>query len=98
MKAIAQTEFGGPEVLQFMTIPAPTLRPRDVLVRVKAIGVNPVDAKRRRGGTGALAAPQIVGWDSAGVVEALGSEATHCKVGDEVYCAGDSSRLGCCAE
>lgn len=98
MKAIVQTEYGDPDVLHFTTVPMPALRPRDVLVRVQAIGVNPVDTKRRRGRGGVLAAPQIVGWDAAGVVEALGSEATRFKTGDEVYLAGDESRQGCYAE
>lgn len=98
MKAIVQTEYGDPEVLHFAEVPAPALQPRDVLVRVHAIGVNPVDAKRRRGGMGVLAAPQIVGWDASGVVEALGGEATRFKIGDAVYLAGDSTRQGCYAE
>ena len=98
MKAIVQTEYGDPQVLHFATVPMPTLQPRDLLVRVKAIGVNPVDAKRRRGGMGVLRAPQIVGWDAAGVVEGLGIEATRFKIGDEVYLAGDSTRQGCYAE
>ena len=45
-----------------------------------------------------LRAPQIVGWDAAGVVEGLGIEATRFKIGDEVYLAGDSTRQGCYAE
>lgn len=98
MKAIVQTEFGGPEVLHFANVEAPTPRPRDILVRVKAVGVNPVDAKRRRGGTGSLPYPRIVGWDGAGVVESLGSEARRFKIGDPIFFAGDDTRQGCYAE
>jgi zinc-binding alcohol dehydrogenase family protein len=98
MKAIVQTEYGEPEVMHFDTVPLPSLRPRDLRVRVRAIGVNPVDTKRRRGYGGVLDAPQIVGWDAAGVVETLGEKASRFKVGDEVYCAGDSTRQGCYAE
>ncbi len=98
MKAIVQTEYGDPDVLHFTTVPMPALQPRDILIRVRAIGVNPVDTKRRRGGGGVLPAPQIVGWDAAGVVEALGSEAPRFKTGDEVYLAGDATRQGCYAE
>jgi NADPH2:quinone reductase len=98
MKAIVQTEYGDPEVLHFATVPVPALQPRDLLVRVKSIGVNPVDTKRRRGGGGVLTTPRIVGWDAAGVVEALGTEATRFKIGDQVYLAGDESRQGCYAE
>jgi NADPH2:quinone reductase len=98
MKAIVQTEYGDPDVLHFATVPLPVLQPHDILVRVRAIGVNPVDAKRRRGGSGALRSPQIVGWDAAGVVEDLGSEATRFKIGEEVFLAGDSTRQGCYAE
>lgn len=98
MKAIVQTEYGDPEVMHFAEVPNPTPRPHDVVVRVRAIGVNPVDTKRRRGGSGVLAVPQIVGWDAAGIVEALGEAATRFKVGDKVYLAGDSTRQGCYAE
>jgi zinc-binding alcohol dehydrogenase family protein len=97
LKAIVQTAYGGPEVLQFMDVPMPELRPRDILVRVTAAGVNPVDYKRRRG-PGAPLSNQILGWDAAGIVEGLGSEATRFKIGDEVYFAGDVTRPGSYAE
>ena len=73
MKAIGFFEPGGPEVLRFVEVPRPAPQPRDVLVRVRAVSVNPVDTKVRRGrGTSATAPPGeplIVGWDAAGVVE-----------------------------
>lgn len=101
MTAIVQGIYGGPEVLHFATVPTPQLRPHDLLIRVAAISVNPVDAKRRSGGPagGAVAnPPQIIGWDCSGVVEAVGAAVTLFQPGDEVYCAGDITRPGCYAE
>jgi zinc-binding alcohol dehydrogenase family protein len=98
MKAIGYTEYGGPEVLEFVTVPTPTLQPRDLLVRVKAFAVNPVDAKRRRTGPLPLPIPKILGFDGAGIVEQVGSEATLFHIGEEVYFAGDATRQGCYAE
>ena len=101
MKAIVQEVYGGPEVLHFAEIPKPVPGPRDVLLRVKAVSVNPVDAKQRAGGpphTPVSNPPFIVGWDAAGVVEAVGDEVALFKVGDEVYGAGDSTRPGSYAE
>lgn len=80
-------------------LPRPIPTGRDILVAVRAISVNPVDAKVRTG-----AAPfdgrdeRILGWDAAGVVEAVGPEATHFKAGDEVFYAGDLMRDGSNAE
>lgn len=98
MQAIAHSEYGSPEVLQFITAPTPTLQPRDLLVRVKACAVNPVDAKRRSGGVGSLPSPKILGFDGAGIVEQLGTAASLFRIGDEVYFAGDATRQGCYAE
>ncbi|PTX94334.1 zinc-binding alcohol dehydrogenase family protein [Opitutus sp. ER46] len=74
--------------------------PRDLLVEVHAISVNPVDAKIRAGGgpgrpDGEL---QILGWDAAGVVKAVGAEVTLFRPGDEVYYAGSLDRPGSYAE
>ena len=101
MKVIGQIIYGGPEVLQFMDVPPPTLRAGDLLVRVHAFAVNPVDTQWRCGdqpGTPVHNPPQIVGWDAAGVVTEVGTQSSHFKVGDEVYFAGDSTRQGCHAE
>jgi NADPH:quinone reductase len=70
----------------------PDLRPADVLVRVRAVSVNPVDTKLRAGLK--AGAYKQLGYDAAGVVEAVGSEAHLFKVGDEVYYAGDVTRDG----
>ena len=101
MKAIIQEVFGGPEVLHFATVAKPRAGPRDILVRVKAVSVNPVDAKQRSSGqanTPVANPPKIVGWDASGVVEALGPETTLFSVGDHVYFAGDITRQGSYAE
>jgi zinc-binding alcohol dehydrogenase family protein len=72
--------------------------PRDLLVRIKAIAVNPVDTKVRMRRQGTKDAPVILGWDATGVVEAVGAEVTLFKAGDAVYYAGDITRAGCNAE
>jgi len=73
---------------------------RDILVKVKAISVNPVDYKIRQGSAKdvTLDQPKIIGWDAAGTVEAVGEEVSAFKIGDEVYYAGDLKRSGCNAE
>lgn len=81
------------ESLQDVEVPVPRLRPRDVLVRVQAVSVNPADVKTRIG-LQATAEPRILGYDAAGVVEAVGPETTTLTVGDEVWYAGDITRPG----
>ncbi|MEP9355230.1 zinc-binding alcohol dehydrogenase family protein [Xanthobacter sp. KR7-65] len=76
----------------------PVPGPRDLLVRIKAISVNPVDTKVRMRRQGTAEAPVILGWDAAGVVEAVGPEAAGFAVGDEVYYAGSLTRPGTNAE
>jgi len=71
---------------------------RDLLVKVKSIGVNPVDFKIRQRTEGKLNQPKILGWDVAGVVTEIGGETSLFKVGDEVYYAGDITRQGCNSE
>jgi zinc-binding alcohol dehydrogenase family protein len=78
--------------------PKPAPGPRDLLVQVKAISVNPVDTKVRMRRAGTREAPVILGWDAAGIVEAVGSEVGLFKKGDEVYYAGDITRPGSNAE
>ncbi len=102
MKAIGFFEYGGPEVLQFVDVPRPVPRPHDVIVRVKAVSVNPIDAKVRRGLRGgadkAAGSPIVIGWDAAGAVDEVGSEARRFRIGDEVYLSGNITRPGCYAE
>jgi zinc-binding alcohol dehydrogenase family protein len=78
-------------------IPVPELLPHDLLVRVAAVSVNPVDVKRRAG-LPESAAPTVLGYDAAGVVEAVGPAVTGYAAGDEVFYAGDITRPGSNAE
>ncbi|MET1056580.1 MAG: zinc-binding alcohol dehydrogenase family protein [Pedobacter sp.] len=73
---------------------------RDILVKIKAISVNPVDYKIRQKSAKdvTLDEPKVIGWDAAGTVEAVGEEVTSLKVGDEVYYSGDLKRSGCNSE
>ncbi|MGB8406885.1 MAG: alcohol dehydrogenase catalytic domain-containing protein [Mycobacterium sp.] len=86
-----------PDALVEVKLDLPELRPRDVLVRVEAVSVNPADVKIRRGLPGSTV-PKILGFDVAGVVHAVGSEVTTLTIGDEVWCSGDVTRQGCNAE
>jgi NADPH2:quinone reductase len=91
MKAMVMTATGGPEVLQLQELPKPTIRqPDQVLVRIKAAGINPVDTKLRARGTFYPGrSPTILGCDGAGIVEAVGIEVKNLKEGDEVsFCLG----------
>jgi len=77
--------------------PAPG--PMDLLVRVRAVAVNPVDAKIRASlGQGPHDPPRILGWDAAGTVESMGAEVAGFSTGDDVFYAGDLTRAGCNAE
>lgn len=86
------------EALVDLDIPAPTPGSRDLLVRVQAISVNPVDTKVRARVTPAQGQPHILGYDAVGVVEAVGSEASLFQPGDAVFYAGDIGRPGTNAE
>lgn len=86
------------DALVDLELPAPTPGPRDLLVRVHAISVNPVDTKVRTGAQPPEGQARVLGWDVAGVVEAVGAEVTLFKAGDEVFYAGDISRAGGNAE
>ncbi len=85
MLAITQDGFGGPEVLVPAKIDRPVPGPTEVLVRVHATSVNPVDWKTRAGGGVAMSVPAVVGWDVSGVVEEAGPGVTRFAAGDEVY-------------
>ncbi len=84
--------------LQDIELPAPTPRPRDLLVRVAAVSVNPVDTKVRRKATPAAGEYKVLGWDAVGTVEAVGSEVQGFRPGDRVYYAGAINRPGCNSE
>jgi NADPH2:quinone reductase len=97
MKAIRVSEFGGPEVLRLEEVPDPGPDAGQVLVRVEAAGVNPVDTYIRAGAYPRKPAlPYTPGTDAAGVVEAVGPDVKGFKRGDRVYTNG--SITGVCAE
>lgn len=103
MKAIAFAEFGDPEVMSLQELPDPLLGPDQVLVEVKAAGVNPVDFKIRAGYLQGLMPhhlPLIPGWDVAGVVRAVGIGVQDWKPGDEIlaYARKDHVQFGTYAE
>ena len=88
MRAVQVTRYGGPEVLSLTRLERPSPISTEVLVRVIAAGVNPVDCKTRRGeGVARWVGPPpfVPGWDVAGVVESTGYGVTRFKVGDAVY-------------
>ncbi|WP_407314168.1 zinc-binding alcohol dehydrogenase family protein [Pseudomonas sp. nanlin1] len=100
MKAIAYAQNGLPisadDALIDIELPAPTPGPRDLLVEVRAISVNPVDTKIRNGV--AVSEPRVLGWDAVGVVRSVGAEVTLFKAGDAVFYAGALDRAGCNSE
>lgn len=86
------------DALQAFDMPEPDATGRDLLVEVKAISVNPVDYKIRIRRPSAVGQRQILGWDAAGIVKAVGENVTLFKPGDRVWYAGDLSRPGSNAE
>jgi NADPH:quinone reductase-like Zn-dependent oxidoreductase len=101
MKAVCIYSYGGPEVLAYEDAPRPHPGNGEVLVRVHAAGINPVDWKIREGQLKGMlhhAFPLVLGWDVSGVVEGLGSGLTRLKLGDEVFSRPDISRDGAYAE
>lgn len=96
MKAVAYTRslpIYDPASLTDAVIDVPTVRPRDLLVDVRAVSVNPVDVKVRAGND-PQGTPKVLGFDAAGVVRAVGADVTMFAPGDEVYYAGDIGRPG----
>jgi NADPH:quinone reductase-like Zn-dependent oxidoreductase len=88
VQAVEAKGYGGPEVLEVVELPQPEPIPTEVLVRVEAAGVNPVDWKTRANGPGGvvqLEAPVVLGWDVAGTVEAVGVGVTRFAPGDKVF-------------
>jgi len=97
MKAIRVSEFGGPETLKVQDVPDPKPDSGQVLVRVKAAGINPVDTYIRSGTYARKPnLPYTPGTDAGGIIEAVGPNVKHFKVGDRVYTNG--SVTGVCAE
>src|SRR5262249_35145258 len=101
MKAVRIHGYGGPEVLRHEDAPRPVPGPGEVLVRVRAAGVNPVDWKVREGylkEAMKYELPLVLGWDVSGVVEELGPGVTRFAVGDAVCGRPDIGRNGAYAE
>ena len=105
MRAVGLRAYGPLRADALVDFEAPRPAPptgHDVVVRVKAVSTNPVDWKARVGAfdnpTTTFDPPKILGWDAAGVIEAVGPEATLLSVGDEIYYAGSIARSGTNAE
>ncbi|MGY3892472.1 zinc-binding alcohol dehydrogenase family protein [Aeromonas enterica] len=97
MKAIALTHYlpsGHPHCFIEANLPNPTPGPRDLLVKVTATSVNPVDTKVRAPKAKIEPTPRVLGWDAVGEVMAIGHKVTLFKAGDRVWYAGDISRPG----
>ncbi|OZC82146.1 NADPH:quinone reductase [Rhodococcus sp. 06-412-2C] len=96
MKAVAYTRslpIDDPASLTDVVVDVPNVRPRDILVDVRAVSVNPVDVKVRAGND-PHGEPKVLGFDAAGVVRAVGADVSLFTPGDEVYYAGDLGRPG----
>src|ERR1700678_17604 len=99
MKAIVVHQYGGPEVLKFEDYPDPVPGPGDVLVRVAATSVNPIDYKRRAGLTKdfyPMTFPGLIGVDLAGTVVKVGSGVDGFSVGDQVFAMADNTYAELC--
>ena len=97
MKAVGLHQYlpiEKPDSLVDLDLPKPSPAGHDLLVRVEAVSVNPVDTKVRAPGKPPLTAPLVLGWDAAGVVAAVGAEVSLFKGGDQVFYAGDITRPG----
>jgi NADPH:quinone reductase-like Zn-dependent oxidoreductase len=101
MKAVGLYKYlpiDHPESLVDVEVPMPEPAPRDLLEKVKAVSVNPVDTKVRSPKDKIESTPRVLGWDASGIVERVGSAVTLFKPGDEVYYAGSITRPGCNAD
>jgi NADPH:quinone reductase-like Zn-dependent oxidoreductase len=101
MNAIRMHSYGGPEVLQYEDAPRPQIRKGEVLIRVHAAGVNPLDWKVRSGSMNGFIQhklPLIPGWDVSGVVEEAGPSVSQFMKGDEVFAMADPTRDGAYAD
>src|SRR5690606_22069470 len=89
MRAVILTEAGGTENFSIEEIAIPEIKPKEVLVKVHAIAINPVDMKTRKGGAFLAKlqeqTPVILGWDISGEVQAVGEDVSSFKPGDEVF-------------
>ena len=93
MRAVAHRSAGGADVLEDVELPVPAPGPKDLVVDVRAVSVNPVDTKVRSGNDPA-GEPHVLGYDAAGVVTAVGAEVEMFIPGDAVYYSGSIARAG----
>lgn len=99
MKAVRIHQFGGPEVLVYEDVPVPEPEADEVLIKIKAAGVNPVDWKVRQDGHGwGYKLPFTPGWDISGIIERTGAKVKDFKLGDAVYGFLDLSQGGAYAQ
>ena len=101
MKAIRLQAFGAADQLELQDVPVPVAGPRQVLVRVVAAGINPIDWKIRSGAVAGffpVKPPATLGWDAAGVVASVGAEVDGFKAGDAVFFFADFAHGGTYAE
>ncbi|SAK87793.1 alcohol dehydrogenase [Caballeronia arationis] len=101
MKAIGLTRYlpiSDPQALIDIELDKPVPTGRDLLVKIEAIAVNPVDTKVRAPKDKVEETPRVLGWDAAGIVEAVGPDATLFRPGDAVYYAGSITRQGANSE
>src|ERR1700740_1300556 len=101
MKAVRIHKYGGSDVLKYEEAPRQKPQPGEILVRVHAAGVNPIDWKVREGEMKDFwphKFPLILGWDLSGVVEELGRGVSRFKIADEVYSCPDPTRDGAYAD
>ena len=101
MKAIRIHQFGGPDVLKLEEVDGPKPAADEVLIKVKATSINPVDWKVREGKENdqfGVKLPAILGWDAAGIIEEVGSNVIIFKKGDEVYAMPNFPNDGTYAE
>src|ERR1700730_7196420 len=101
MRAYVLKYYGGPEGALLMDVPGPTPGPRDILVEVRAAGLNPVDFKFRQGRLRAILRPRlpfVLGNELAGDVIAVGGDVKRFRVGDRVFARVAKDRAGAFAE
>ncbi|MGM7387449.1 alcohol dehydrogenase catalytic domain-containing protein, partial [Acinetobacter baumannii] len=97
MKAVAYQKAGPitlPEALVDIELDTPVAKGHDLLVRVQAVSVNPVDTKIRKNVSAEQSGWKVLGWDAVGTVEAIGDKVTQFKIGDVVWYAGSLNRQG----
>ena len=102
MKAVVVNRFARPELgdiplLADSELPEPECKPHDLLVRVEAVAINPIDLKMARAKQTPQSPERVLGWDAAGTVVGMGADVTDFQLGDDVFYAGSVLRPGACS-